>query len=70
MFTQSEKIPYGYVPLDATGETLDTLYAYGTQLEIEEALETSLGPERSNEDRVSIQTLGDDGEAFLIQQWF
>jgi hypothetical protein len=74
---QSEKIPCRYVPLDTAGQTLDTLYAYGTQLEIEEALETwlkttihRLEQERSNADRASIQTLGDDGEAFLFQQWF
>ena len=74
---QSEKIPCRYVPLDAAGQTLDTLYAYGTQLEIEQALETwlkttihRLEQERSNADRASIQTLGDDGEAFLFQQWY
>ena len=39
---QFEKIPCRYVPLDVAGQTLNTLYAYGTQLEIEEALETWL----------------------------
>jgi hypothetical protein len=39
---QSEKIPCRHIPLDAAEQTLDTLYAYGTQLEIEEALETWL----------------------------
>jgi len=66
---QSEKIPCQHVPLDAAGQTLDTLYAYGTQLEIEEALETwlkttihRLEQERSNAARASIRALGDDGE--------
>jgi hypothetical protein len=74
---QSEKIPCRHVPLDAAGQTLNALYAYGTQLEIEEALETwlkstihRLEQERSNADRASIQTLGDDGKAFLFHQWF
>ena len=39
---QAEKIPCRHVPLDAAGQTLETLYACGTQLEIEEALETWL----------------------------
>ncbi len=39
---QSEKIPCRHVPLDAAGQTLETLYSCGTQLEIEEALETWL----------------------------
>jgi hypothetical protein len=74
---RSEKIPCRHVPLDAAGRTLDTLYAYGTQLEIDEALETwlkstihRLEQEPSNAERVSIQTLGDNGEALLIHQWF
>jgi hypothetical protein len=74
---QSEKIPCRYVPLDAAGQTLDTLYTYGTELEIEEALETwlkstihRLEQERSNADRAAVQTLEDDGEALLIHQWF
>jgi hypothetical protein len=70
MFAQSEKIPYDAAPLDATGQPLDALYAYGTQMEMEEALETSLEQERSNAGRASIQTLADDGEAFLTEQWF
>jgi hypothetical protein len=36
---QAEKIPCRHVPLDAAGQTLETLYACGTQQEIEEALE-------------------------------
>ena len=74
---QSEKIPCQHVPLDAAGQTLDRLYAYGTQLEIEQALENwlkttihRLEQERPKADRASIQTQGDDGEAFLLQQWF
>jgi len=74
---QSEQIPCRHVPLDAAGQTLDTLYTYGTELEIEEALETwlkstihRLEQEHSNADRAAIQTLEDDGEAFLIHQWF
>jgi hypothetical protein len=39
---QAEKTPCRHVPLDATGQTLKTLYACGTQQEIEEALETWL----------------------------
>ena len=38
----AEKIPCRHVPLDAAGQTLKTLYACGTQQEIEEALETWL----------------------------
>jgi nitrate/nitrite-specific signal transduction histidine kinase len=74
---QNEKIPCRHVPLDAAGQTLNTLYAYGTQLEIEEASESwlkttihRLEQVRSNADRASIQILGDDSEAFLIYQWF
>lgn len=70
MFAQSEKRTYGYVLLDASGRTLDTLYVYGGPLETDEALETRWEQERSNADRAFNQTLGDDGEAFLIQQWF
>jgi hypothetical protein len=73
---QSEKIPCQHVPLDDTGQTLDTLYAYGTQLEIEQALETWLNTtihrleqQCSSADRASIQTQEDDGEAFLFHQW-
>jgi hypothetical protein len=71
---QSEKIPCRHVPLDAAGQTLNMLYAYRTQMETEEALETwlkttihRLEQERSN-DRASIGALGDDSEAFLIYQ--
>lgn len=39
---QCEKIPCRHIPLDAAGQTLASLYTYGTQLEIEEALETWL----------------------------
>jgi hypothetical protein len=39
---QSERIPCRHVPLDGSGQTLDGLYACGTQQEIEEALETWL----------------------------
>ena len=39
---QAEKIPCRHVPLDAAGQTLKTLYAYGTKQEVEEALETWL----------------------------
>lgn len=74
---QSEKIPCRHVPLDATGHTLDTLYVYGTQLEIEQALETwlkatihLLEQERAKADRASIQRYVDDDGAFLLQQWF
>jgi len=73
---QSEKIPCRHVPLDPPGQTLDTLYAYGTQLEIEQALETwlkttihLLEQERSKADGASIQTYVDDDGAFLFQQW-
>jgi hypothetical protein len=37
-----EKIPCRHIRLDATGQTLETLYARGTQLDIEEALEAWL----------------------------
>lgn len=74
---QSEEIPCRHVPLNAAGQTLDTLYAYGTQLEIEQALETwlkitihTLEQERLKADRASIQTYVDDDGAFLFQQWF
>ena len=39
---QAEKIPCRHIPLDAAGQTLETLYACSTQLETEEALETWL----------------------------
>jgi hypothetical protein len=75
---QSERIPCQHIPLDATGRTLNTLYAYGTgaQLEIEEVLETwlkttirRLEQERSNAHCASMQTHREDGEAFLFEQW-
>jgi hypothetical protein len=74
---QSEKTPCRHVPLDSAGQTLDTLYAYGTgkQREIEEALETwlkdrihRLEHERSNTNPASIQTQEDHGEVCLCQQ--
>jgi hypothetical protein len=74
---QSEKIPCRYIPLDADGQTLKMLYAYGTQLEIEEVLETwlkttihRLEQECSKVNRDSIPIYGDADEAFLFQQWF
>jgi len=74
---QAEKIPCRHVPLDAAGQTLNSLYAHGTQLEIEEALETwvrttiyCLEQERSKADPVSFQTRWNDDEAFLFNQWF
>jgi len=76
---QSEKIPCRNVPLDAAGQTLNTLYAYGAgkQKEIEEALDTWLKTRihrleqvRSNANFPSIARLGNDGEAFLFNQWF
>jgi len=74
---QSEKIPCRHVPLDAAGQTLNMLYAHGTQLEIDEALETwvrttiyCLEQERSKADLVSFQTHWDNDEAFLFNQWF
>lgn len=74
---QSEKIPCRYIPLDVAGQTLKTLYAYGTQLEIEEVLETwlkttihRLEHECSKVNRASIPIYGDVDEAFLFQQWF
>lgn len=74
---RSEKIPCRHVPLDAAGQTLTTLYAYGTQMEIEEALETwlkttiyRLEQECSQANCASIEASEDDGETFLLHQWF
>lgn len=35
---RSEKVPCRHIPLNAEGETVDGLYRYGTQAEMEEAL--------------------------------
>jgi hypothetical protein len=74
---QSEKTPCRHVPLDSAGQTLDTLYAYGTgaQREIEEALETwlkdrirRLEQEGSNANVAAIPAQADDGERCLFHQ--
>ena len=35
---RSEKIPCRHIPIDASGETLDSLYRYADQREVEEAV--------------------------------
>lgn len=39
---RSEKIPCRHIPLNAEGETLDSFYRCGTQMELEDALRTWL----------------------------
>jgi len=75
---RSEEVPCQHVPLDAAGQTLDTLYAFGAgkQREIEEALETwlmdtihRLEQERSVANLAAIATHGEYGEVRLFHQW-
>jgi hypothetical protein len=52
---RSEEVPCRHIPLDASGETLDSLYRYGDQHEIEEAVSSWL--------RGVIQRLEDERKA-------
>jgi len=73
---QSEQSPCRHVVLDSAGQTLHSLYAYGSgsQQEVEAALETwlkdrihHLEQEESSANLATIPSRGDDGEA--CQQW-
>jgi hypothetical protein len=52
---RSAKIPCRHIPFNAAGQTLDSLYSYGTQQEIEEALDGWL--------RTNIQRLDEEQAA-------
>jgi hypothetical protein len=55
--SRSEKIPCRHIPFNAIGESLDSLYSYGTQIEIEETVEAWLRAtiERLEEERLAVQ---------------
>jgi hypothetical protein len=55
---RAEKIPCRHIPLGATGETLDSLYRYGDQQEIDEAVGNWL--------RASIERL--EGERTVLRR--
>ena len=56
---RAEKIPCRHIPLDAAEQTLEMLYACGTQQEIEEALEIWLETtiHRLEQDRVNAESV-------------
>ena len=53
---RSEKVPCRHIPLDASGATLDSLYRYGEEYEIEEAVKNWLRAtiERLEEERSTL----------------
>jgi hypothetical protein len=54
---RGERIPCRHIPLTAEGESLDSIYRYGTQQEIEEAVRAWL--------RTTIQSLETEGRLAL-----
>lgn len=67
---RSEQIPCRHIPFDASGETLDSLYRYGDQVEIEEvvggwlrATIKRLEDERAATERIQGQQHATEGDA-------